>query len=324
MNTHTQFTAPQILNTQRLNQLQEELRFALGRTDSAELREWAQASAQRTATLAMRRISGLARFVWQVGQSGWKELADLMRAMNDGQGSRHLGNRTAAAIDGSLDFMRLAANVLNHLTRALIDRPAETAPQVLAAFLGFYAGSGGLDGDGGIPDLDLLAGIDAHRSILTHSILAGIVAESLLLATVDLAGRIHGKLPHHRDPLWDQLAKHASPAMHNLITGTSSGIAYHLLVDAWIQPAPYHDLPFTMPMESHQTLMGANAAAEGLHAGRRMGDAIKGMKPFTVEHEQPPKNTTGQQIVEGIGGLFDDALESARSAADWLKRQWRG
>lgn len=70
---------------------------------------------------------------------------------------------------------------------------------MLAAFLGFYAGSGGVDGDGGIPDLDLLAGIDAHRSILTHSILAGVVAEGLLRLHTELAD---WRAPHSQSHLF--------------------------------------------------------------------------------------------------------------------------
>lgn len=323
MNSHSPFAVPQELDRQRFNRLQEELRFALGRTDAAELRAWAQAAAQRMLALALQRIEGLASFVWQLGKGGWEELANLTRAVAHGEGRRHLGNRTAAAIDGSLDVLRLAATVLSNIGHALRSRPAEAAPQVMAAFLGFYAGSGGLDGDGGIPDLDLLAGIGAHRSILTHSILAGIVAEGLLLATMDLAARIHHKLPHHRDPLWDQMAQQANPIMQNFITGTSSGLAYHLLVDAFIQPAPYHDLPFSMSMEGHQAVMGANAAAEALHAHERMRKAFRQSGASIVEHGELSPKTTGRKVVDGMGDLVDEAVDGVKSAARWLGWPWR-
>jgi len=53
-----------------------------------------------------------------------------------------------------------------------------------------------------------------------------------------------------------------------LAAGASAGIAYHLLVDAYIQPAPYHSLPLSMPIEGHQVAMAANGAAERLDAAR--------------------------------------------------------
>jgi len=71
------------------------------------------------------------------------------------------------------------------------------------------------------------AGIDAHRSLLTHSILAGV------------------------DLLWD----------------------------AGIEPAPYKDLPFAMPMEAHVGLMAANGAAEATYVASRMSDDAPARSP---------------------------------------------
>jgi hypothetical protein len=135
---------------------------------------------------------------------------------------------------------------------------------VFALAMGFYAGSGGLDGDGGIPDTDLALGVGWHRSLFTHSIIAGTVAEGAILALADLADVVIRQLPtHQRDPFWDRLAVTKDRLAHQLAVGTSAGIAYHLAVDATLQPAPYHGMPLAMPMEAHQALMGMNALAEG-------------------------------------------------------------
>lgn len=189
------------------------------------------------------------------------------------------------------------AKLIGGISSALIDNPKENAPKVLAAFLGFYAGSGGTDGNGGIPDLDLFAGIDAHRSILTHSILAGVVAEGVLLAAADLAVLVQDNPPDSRDPIWEKLANAALPLKQSLIAGTSAGVAYHLLVDAGIQPAAYHGLPFEMPMEAHQGVMGANALAEARYAAeyrRRKGETVAEFNYRQLAN----KKTAGQEKLE--------------------------
>ncbi|WP_166213077.1 hypothetical protein [Cognatiluteimonas telluris] len=117
-----------------------------------------------------------------------------------------------------------------------------------------------------MPDLDLIAGIDAHRSIFTHSIISGAVIETLLMSSATLVGLAHSHLPTEHDPLWDAIAKHKDRYVRSASQGVSLGIAYHLLVDGVIEPAAYHDLPGTYPLEVHETLIDANALAEGIDA----------------------------------------------------------
>ncbi|PIP00689.1 hypothetical protein CJ014_00870 [Pleomorphomonas carboxyditropha] len=155
------------------------------------------------------------------------------------------------------------------IATALYRNPAETAPQLMMLTFGFLTGSGGLDGNGGIPDLDFQLGIGHHRSLLTHSILSGLVVETLCLGFIDLVCTIADKLPEDRDPIWDVLVSRGNALVAAASTGLSAGIAYHLGVDATLQPAAYHDLPFSMPIEGHQAVMGANAAAEGVDAMKR-------------------------------------------------------
>ncbi len=195
------------------------------------------------------------------------------------------------------------------IARALRNEPGKAAPAMLGALLGFGAASGGLDGNGGIPDLDLLLGIEAHRSLLTHSILAGIVVEGLILALADLAAEVHDKLPHERDALWDELARIGAPLAHHLAIGASAGLAYHLLVDAFIQPGAYHGLPFSMPMEGHQTILAANGLAEGA------GASTRAQRNGSVEVIQRPSQTPspGRRAVDAVTNV-----------AETLKTRWRG
>lgn len=296
----------------RTNRLYSELSFALSRTNNDSLRNWGVYSAKRLIKLAGRRIKGLSSLALSIGKASATEFRGLVQAWNEDRTGVHIGDRTSLAIDSSIAMARGGAKLVSGISSALIDDPKTNAPRVVAAFLGFYAGSGGVDGNGGIPDLDLLAGIDAHRSILTHSILAGVIAEGMLLAVADLASLVHGNLPVDHDPLWDKLANAASPLTESLAAGTSAGIAYHLLVDAGIQPAAYHGLPFEMPMEGHQTMMGANGLAETADVANR----FKRNEPVEVVHNGTLEKTTGRKVVDTVS-------EAADQAGTFMKNIWR-
>jgi len=312
-------TNAQAMGENRARRLLDELAFALSRTDLGTLKEWGGRSAGRLLTLGARRVGGLVSLVSAIGKRSWAELVGLIRAADQGNGLSHAGDRTAAAIDGSIALGRDGARVVGAIGRGLVSNPREAAPRVLGAFLGFYAGSGGLDGNGGIPDLDLLAGIDAHRSILTHSFLAGVVAEGTLLAIADLSAQIMNRLPADHDPLWDGLAKAAAPLTASLATGASAGIAYHLLVDALIQPAPYHDLPFSMPIEGHQAAMAASGAAEGVAAAH--GEKARG--PIEFVQGGSPAQSTGRKVVDGISTTATAAQAALTNGVDQARKLWR-
>lgn len=312
-------TQVEYLNSLRSKRLFEELSFAISRTDGPTLRQWGGRSAGRLLHLTARRIGGLASLATSVGKGAWSELSNLMKAAGQGSALEHVGDRTAAAIDGSIGLGKDGVRVLSAICRGLVSNPKETAPKVLGSFLGFYAGSGGIDGNGGIPDLDLLAGIDAHRSILTHSILAGIVAEGALLAIVDLATQVHERLPVDHDPLWDELAKSAAPLTSSLAAGTSAGIAYHLLVDAFIQPAPYHDLPVSMPIEGHQAVMAASGVAECIATS----DPNSRRGPAIINHDGLPEISTGRKVVDGISTTVKVTLSTALDGVEIIKEHWR-
>jgi hypothetical protein len=135
---------------------------------------------------------------------------------------------------------------------------------MLGATIGFLTGSGGLDANGGVlsPDVDLLFGIGAHRSVFTHSFVLGAAAEATILSVAELSELIHNKLPVNHDVLWDHLATHGRNFALGLATGYGVGLAYHLGIDATVQAAPLHSIPVPMPMEAHQAVMLGSAVAE--------------------------------------------------------------
>ena len=135
-----------------------------------------------------------------------------------------------------------------------------------------------------------------------------------MLALVDLAAEIHSRLPHDHDPLWEGLARIGRPFAESMSISLSAGIAWHLLFDAGIQPAPYHDLPFSMPIEAHQAVFAANGITEGVDALTRADRAMQG--PASLEAETSPQQTTGERVVDNISAAARRAGDGLRQTAD--------
>ena len=243
----------------------DELKLALSLTTAEDLKAWGATSAKRLPAIGKRRIRNFGHMVHGVASFAGREIGGVIKAWRKGNTLEHLGQRTEAGFDETIDFGKRTWIGIETVTRAISDDPRKNAPGVLALALGFVAGSGGMDGNGGIPDTDItLFGIGDHRSILTHSIIAGMVVEGAILALADLAGIVCDKLPiGQRSQFWDTLSQTKDEIASQLAIGTSAGIAYHLAVDATLQPAAYKDFPISMPMEAHQTLFGLNAVVEG-------------------------------------------------------------
>ena len=247
----------------------DELKLALSLTTAEDLKAWGATSARLLPAIGKRRIRNFGALLCGLTRFTGRELGGVVKAWRRGNTLKHLGKRAEAGLNETIDFGKRAWVTVETIARAVSDNPRENAPGVLALALGFVAGSGGIDGNGGIPDTDIaLFGIGDHRSLLTHSIIAGVVAEGAILALADLAGIVCDKLPAgQRSSFWDTLSNTKEQIAGQLAIGTSAGIAYHLAVDATLQPAAYKDLPISMPMEGHQTLFAMNAVVEG-------GDAI--------------------------------------------------
>lgn len=306
-----------------------ELQMALSKTNADDLKAWGKSSAVRLPVIGKRRLKNLGSLVTSVADAVGSELRKAMLAWQRGDFGKHLEQRTAAGIDSTIDMGRRTWTVVGTIGRALIDDPKKNAPGVLALSLGFLAGSGGVDGNGGIPDTDIaMFGIGDHRSLFTHSIIAGIVVEGSILALADLAGIVCNKLPAgERDPFWDTISSTKDLIAEKLAIGASAGIAYHLAVDATLQPAAYKDLPFSMPMEAHQTLFALNAAAEGVDAAKRQttGERITGTVSRGLASIMDNLKATGNTLKTNYDGNKDNArtgvLDSFRASYELGRQQ---
>ena len=154
---------------------------------------------------------------------------------------------------------------------------------------------------GGIPDLDFLGGIGAHRSIFTHSVVAGVIVETLVLGILDLSRTVYKNLPEDHDPLWEDLNNVSGDVFAALSTGLSAGIAYHLGVDATIDgEGTYKDFPVSLPEVGHQAILGANAAVEAVDATKRATEK------------------TANEIVGKIFNTFREAADFAKRDRGWV------
>lgn len=249
--------------------LLREISIALSRTQKPLLLQWGRNSAVLWGRVTLRRATNLLGVFSRIGKTLATEAINAKVAFDEKrlsdharQRGKHIGETASAA---ATDVTR----AIKRTQQALSDSPRETAPALVIYSLAFLASSGGVDGDGGVPDLDLIAGIDAHRSIFTHSIIAGATIEAMLVSSSQLISLVHSNLPATHDPIWDAIAAHKDTYLAAASGGASLGIAYHLFIDSVVEPAAYHDLPGSHSIETHQAIMGANAAAEGIDASKK-------------------------------------------------------
>jgi hypothetical protein len=225
--------------------------------------QWGKRSTLMLGQVAVRRVTNLEMFAVRIAEFAGREAEAAISALVHGSLFQHLDERVTTAASISIETAQNLTSAIKSFGARVTTDPAKHGPELLALVLGFYAGSGGLDGNGGVPDLDIaLFGIGDHRSIFTHSIIAGALIESAVFSLADLTDTIYTNLPSLHDPLWDTLKAAKETIAVSLVSGTSAGIGYHLMVDATIQPAPYKDLPFELPLEAHQAIFALNSMAE--------------------------------------------------------------
>jgi uncharacterized membrane protein len=189
--------------------------------------------------------------------------------------------RAKALGESSISLLTRSADAVSQLWNSLARNPGDVAPKLLTAVVLSLVVSGGPDGDGGAPDLDLMfGGIGAHRSLLTHSILMGSALEAGFLSLLRLVRIVHKNLPSVHDPLWDESIKHADRIIEGAVLGSGLGMAYHLFVDGTIDRAPFHGLGIYMPIEGHQALILANSLGEAASLSVR-GSPLTATGPAT-------------------------------------------
>ena len=251
----------------RVDIMVAELLYAMSNTSADDMRTLVAQVAVDLGTAVGRRAVNLLELFRNLLFGAVSESVGLVKAYADDRAVAHLAQRLGAAKSSAQDALKAGAEALWRLFCELKDNPSEAAPKLLVLVLASVAASGGMDGNGGVPDLDIpLMGIGAHRSPFTHSIIIGSLLETALMLLTRIVLISHKNLPNTHDPLWDGIVRQSVMILKAAGKGASIGIAYHLMVDAVVQPGTYHDIPFDMPLEAHQATFAANSVAEGLAA----------------------------------------------------------
>ena len=254
--------------TTRFERMAKELEYAIRHTSGAEMAELVSFLGSDAGSAIIRRVTGIWGLAERLLGGTADELSGMVTALRGDRFMDHLAQRLGEASSTVTDALQSGARKLSSLASELNGNPAEAGPKLLVLVLSSVAASGGVDGNGGVPDLDLpLMGIGAHRSPFTHSIIIGTALETALLMLMRVVLCTHKNLPADHDPLWNEFSRRSVEILQAAGKGASIGIAYHLMVDAVAQPGAYHGIPFDMPIEAHQTIMGLNSVAEGACVG---------------------------------------------------------
>jgi hypothetical protein len=292
------------ITKERFSRMTSEIRLAYNVAPASIMTEWVNNTLSLLASAFVRRVRNVVDLVIVLMETVGREIINLAFATLDGKFGKHAAQRSKDLSAASTAKVNGWAELLRPLVSSFRQNPSEIGPDLIVASLAFAFASGGFDGDGGVPDSDItMFGIDAHRSIFTHSILSGVVIEAGLYSMVDFISRAYTYLPKNHDPLWDTMHKSAAEATELAAKGVSVGLAYHFGVDALVQPAAYHDLPFPAPIEAHQTIMGANAVSEGFEIVKKPKIGLPTNKCLVTQKPMKPRDIAGI-AVSGVGVLL--------------------
>lgn len=307
--------------TSRLDRLAKELGYAVSRTDRDDLAVALNHVAGDAGAALIRRARGLWELVSRTVGGTVSELEGFLTAYSADRLASHLRDRSGQASTITVATLRNGAKTLLATAESLRKDPASAGPRLFVLVLSSVAASGGVDGDGGLVDLDIpLMGVGAHRSPFTHSIIVGSVLETALLLITRIVLCTHKNLPAGHDPLWEALVGKSMEILSSAGKGASIGIAYHLMIDAVAQPGAFHGLPFDMPLEAHQTLMGANAAAEGIAASAVPPLDKRVQLTPEIEAAHKRHRTAPMQLPEVLRELLTtEQIEILSSYGTWMQ-----
>lgn len=259
----------------RFERLKAEVGHAVSLLDANDRNAWLRASGGYFVRGVGHRVSSIGGLIKAVG-TGLKHVAgEASQQAREGNLTPYLKEKTNSAYTGLARTASELGTSSKQLYAQVRANPKQMAPELVTMIVTSLLVSGGPDGNGGAPDLDLVWGIDAHRSVFTHSILMGSAIEAAILSVLHLVRLIHHKLPAKHDPWWDSAMRLSTRVGDATVLGSNIGMAYHLFVDGLVQPGAYHGLPVPLPMEAHQALMTGSAILEA-------GEIVRKSRPAPV------------------------------------------
>ena len=143
----------------RYQQLQNELRYALNNTEKKELKQWAKRTALVFPKVTVRRAKSIVGFIGITALGTVAEGKNFITASLERKLFSHAIQRADDLSVFTLESYQNIKELSKTIKNMLIVNPKKTGIQMFLAVMGFNVGGGGIDADGGIPDLDLLISI---------------------------------------------------------------------------------------------------------------------------------------------------------------------
>jgi len=262
---------------QEILRLNDELKYAVMKTSNKDLTALVGKIPLLLIYVISRRFKNGKKVILKIGKYFSVEGSNFYKVVVNKNLKKYLDNKynkiNKRIGEINQDIIKFIKNLSDYIKK----NPKTNITNVLIFILGAYLGSGGIEGDGGIPDLDLeMFGIGDHRSIFTHSIIAGVSIEVLILFFILAIDMIYDNLPKEHLEIWDLIHEKKDDFLLNFTTGVSTGLAYHFAIDATIDGnGIYKDLPFSAPQEIHNFIIGMNAFIEGIDSYYRKYDLKK-------------------------------------------------
>ena len=225
------------LLNERLSLLTRELLTALKQVERQSGLQWGKQAFGLFGRALNRRVRNVGVLIKKVAGGAFDKTLDFVKAGKEGRLAAHITEGTKENWGRASTWTQETAASTWDLAKLLKDDRWKVAPELLMMVVVSLVVSGGPDGDGGAPDLDLQMGIGAYRSPLTHSILMGALLEAGIFSLLALVRLVHHKLPEEHDPIWDEAYDFSDRLSTAAAQGASIGMAYHLFVDGMLQPA---------------------------------------------------------------------------------------
>lgn len=248
-------------NQHLFNRLIEELKYALSGFTSKEIREIFFESA---------KFAGIVTYETKKNslKNTGKFIKKTYQRYRDEGVSHSAKNDTKRAGDFIAGLPQRSKELYNDFIKLPRDQKIEVTAVTILTLSIFFATAGGFDLEGGLPDSDItISGIDAHRSVFTHSIIIGLGVEFAARFGILVMEKMHGRLPDNHHEVWDRVYGFIDKNKNLALGAMWAGIAAHLLLDSGIiggDVKPYQQLPNGLPMETHQGLFTANSLASGI------------------------------------------------------------
>ncbi|MBS82955.1 MAG: hypothetical protein CMD65_02340 [Gammaproteobacteria bacterium] len=258
----------------RVEKLYLEFLNAWNKTSSDDKKEWVFSSIKLFGKLTLRRSKGFVKALFGIISFSFSETVDFGKAIYKNNAYSHIKIKKIQFFKFVKKAREKTINGAKNVIWMLKNNPNEAGPLIVLGVLGFFIGSGGFDGDEGIPDLDIaVGGIGNHRSIFFHSIISAVFLETMIFSSVKAIKIIHSNLDENHDKLWDDILGYEKWA-EAFVSGACIGIAYHLMVDGTIQGnKAYVDLPIKdLSMETHNTILVSNSIAEGIDVEKKLNN----------------------------------------------------